>query len=47
MITAEERISRHLEFIYSGNSSYEDLIKNLKNCIKKKQEIINKEITSL
>ena len=29
MIAAEEKISKHLEFIYEGNSSYEELIKNL------------------
>jgi len=47
MISAEEKISKHLEFIYEGNSSYEELIKNLRNSIKKKSEIITKEITSL
>lgn len=33
--------------MYEGNTSYEELIKNLNNCIKKKNEIVQKEISSL
>lgn len=47
MIAAEEKINKHLSFLYEGNTSYEELIKNLTNCIKKKNEIVQKEISSL
>ena len=47
MITAEDKIHKHLLFLYEGNTSYEELINNLHNCIKKKNEIVQKEISSL
>lgn len=47
MISAEDKINKNLAFLYEGNTSYEELIKNLTNCIKKKKEIVLKEISSL
>lgn len=47
LIHAEKKIQKSLEFLYQGNTSYESLILDLRNCIDKKEEIINKEISSL
>lgn len=40
MVGAEKKISKLLGLIYEGNTSYESLITDLQNCLKRKDEII-------
>lgn len=43
----EKKISEDLEFVYAGQSCYDELIFNLKKTIKHKEDIIKKELASL
>lgn len=40
-------ISKDIDFLYSGNSSYDSMIQKLMITIKKNEDIVNKHMTSL